>query len=113
MYFSIRSYFQNLIHCIEKKPDGSTFYNWGEGAIGYIVYTKENRVAVQIMRANRQAYGTTNIQDITPNEALELSQDYNAYFGSFKIDSEQQLIIHHIEGHLVPNFVGKENKRKL
>jgi hypothetical protein len=100
-----------LLECIEIKNGGDFFYPWGKDAIGYIIYTVEGVIAVQIMRQNRQLFNGKDITEATPDEGQALTKDYNAYFGHFEIDEAKKTVIHHIEGHLYPNLIGKNNIR--
>lgn len=87
-----------LIDCIETDSNGAIFYPWGQDALGYLVYTLESIMAVQIMRKTRKLNG-------------DLLQDYNAYFGRFEIDETNKTVIHSLEGNLNPAMVGKKKIR--
>jgi len=100
-----------LVECVEIGSTGEAFYPWGDDAIGYIIYTLEGVVAVQIMRKSRTLFNEKDITKATPQEGRELTRDYNAYFGHFEIDEAQSTVIHHVEGHLYPNLIGKNNIR--
>jgi hypothetical protein len=89
-----------LVECIQIDAQGNRSYPWGKDALGYIIYTVDNIMAVQIMRKERSPLGA---QDIT--------KDYNAYFGHFDIDETNKTVIHMVEGHLKPELVGKKSIR--
>lgn len=92
-----------LIECVRIEPDGTLSYPWGQDVLGYIIYTIEGIMAVQIMRKKRTTQGTP--------EELMIAHDYDAYFGPFEIDEANQTVIHHVEGHLDPYFIGKKRIR--
>jgi hypothetical protein len=100
-----------LIKCTETNSKGEVFYPWGEDAIGYIIYTQEAVIAVQIMRQHRKSFDGNDITQATSQEGQQLVKDYNAYFGHFEIDETTKIVTHHIEGHLFPNLIGKNNVR--
>lgn len=100
-----------LISCTETDPKGKTFYPWGQDAIGYLIYTAEGIMAVQIMRKNRNPFSGNDITQATPQEGQQLAKDYNAYFGPFKVDETNKTVIHTVQGHLNPNMIGKNNIR--
>lgn len=101
-----------LVACTETDAKGTITYPWGMEAIGYLIYTKEGMMAVQIMRKNRMPFSTDNLMLITAKEAQALAKDYNAYSGTFEIDEAQGVVIHNVQTHLNPNIVGKKNIRK-
>jgi hypothetical protein len=96
-----------LIECFETDSKGNISYPWGQDALGYIIYTVERIMAVQIMRKNRNLFK----QDAPLHEREVFLKDYNAYFGTFEIDETNETIIHTIQGHLNPNLIGKKNVR--
>lgn len=100
-----------LIECVVTDAQGNSFYPWGHDAIGYLIYTAEGIMAVQIMRKKRKLFDEKNILQATAQEGQALVQDYNAYFGHFEIDEVNTTIIHIIEGHLNPNMIGGQNIR--
>lgn len=101
-----------LLECVEVGANGESFYPWGKDAIGYIIYTTEGVMAVQIMRKNRKLFSGKDITQALPEEGQALAKDYNAYFGHFDIDENNETVIHHIEGHLYPNLISKDNIRR-
>jgi hypothetical protein len=94
-----------LVECIETDQQGNIRYPWGKDAIGYIIYTIERIMAVQIMRTQRGPF-------LPSASAQMLLDDYNAYFGTFEIDEKNSTVIHHVQGHLNPSMVGKKNIRE-
>lgn len=100
-----------FVRCAEMQTNGDVLYPWGEDAIGYIIYMPEDIMAVQIMRQNRKAFNVDNFMLAPAEECHALPKDYNAYFGSYTLDEPKNTIVHHIQGHLFPNLVGKDNVR--
>lgn len=101
-----------LISCTQTNEDGTVLYPWGEDAIGYIMYSKENIMAVQIMRSHRNFFHVNDWSLASAEECSNLPKEYNAYFGTYDINQQSEVITHHIQGHLLPNLVGKKNIRK-
>jgi hypothetical protein len=100
-----------LVKCTETKSKEDVFYPWGADAVGYIIYTAEGVMAVQIMRQQRKLFSGNDIRQAAAQDGQELIKDYNAYFGRFEVNEINQTVIHHIEGHLFPNLIGKDNIR--
>ncbi|HVV68494.1 MAG TPA: lipocalin-like domain-containing protein [Gammaproteobacteria bacterium] len=101
-----------LISCSQTDPDGQVSYPWGADAIGYIIYMSNQIMAVQIMRPNRALFIVDDFMLAQAEECHTLPQNYNAYFGTYEIDEAKNTVIHHIQGHLFPNLVGKDNIRQ-
>lgn len=95
-----------LVQCVQTDENGNASYPWGQEALGYIIYTAEGVMSVQIMRKNRKSPSEQNVSSLQ-----EIEKEYNAYFGRFEINETNQTVIHLIEGHLNPKFIGKQKIR--
>jgi len=92
----------------------------GEKPIGYITYSADGRMAVQICNLHRtplDAGGSADtgwIGKINAASDEELKQaliGYTAYFGTYDIDADVQSVTHNRAGHWIPNYVGSSAKR--
>jgi hypothetical protein len=91
-----------LVHSVEFQPDGQKHYPFGEDAVGYIVYTNAGVMSVQISRRQRsQAVSGSSIKE-----------DYLAYFGHYEVDLKNQMVIHLLEGQLLPGSHPERLERK-
>lgn len=88
-----------LVECIETDPQGNNIYPWGRDAIGYLIYTAEHIMSVQMMRKKRDITGV-------PQTCLDITKDYNAYFGRFEIDEALKTVTHVLEGNIDPQMIG-------
>lgn len=93
-----------LIEAIEFESQEKAFYPWGDDAQGYIMYTKEGIMAVQIIP--REPLNTPS--EITNHNCL---QNYNIYCGPFEVNETNNLVIHHVQAHVDPAMVGRKNIR--
>lgn len=73
--------------------DGSVDNTWGPDPVGYLTYSPEGIMTVQIMRKKR-----------TDDS---LSADFFAYAGHFTIDDKKKMITYHLKMALSPEMVGK------
>lgn len=101
-----------LVYSVEIDSSGNKHYPFGPDAIGYIMYDKCGKMAVQICRKNRKPFVSNSFAEANTSELAQFSKDYLAYFGSYEIDVEQEIVNHFIEGSLLPNNVGKIMPRK-
>ena len=72
---------------------GEVFYTFGEHPVGYIMYGKEGRMLVIVLRGDRpKPVGT---QKATPEQQAALFGSMLAYGGTYKFDGKR--IEHHID----------------
>ena len=104
-----------LIRCERKLKDGRTEYPYGEKPAGRISYDKAGRMSAQLMRPGRRSTVTPGLNFIAGNagadEIREAVAGYAAYYGTFDVDASSTTVIHHVQGALVPSWVGTDLKR--
>jgi len=91
--------------------DGRIMYPFGKEARGSFIYTKSNRFSVQLMNVNRPRFAISDQQQGTVEETLASYRGSISYFGTYKVDEENKIIIHQVEGSLFPNMEGTEQIR--
>jgi hypothetical protein len=101
-----------LISFEERYPDGSSAYPYGSDPVGILMYDASGRMSVQIMRRDRPNL-SGDPQHASPDEIKSAVEGFTAFFGSYEIDEARQVVIHHVEGHLLPNSVGKNLERRF
>jgi hypothetical protein len=73
---------------------------------GMLVFTREDRMSVQVMYRNLQAG--------TPAGPVQYAQGgYEATFGRYEIDPPSRTFTYHVEGGLVRSLLGKELVRSF
>jgi hypothetical protein len=79
---------------------------------GYIIYDSTGHMAVQIMvRSDRPRFKTGRRSEGTPEETKAAFVNYTAYYGTYEVKKKEGIVIHHLEGSLFPNEIGKDNIR--
>ena len=80
---------------------------FGDRPVGMLMYDADGNVAVQIMRNPRP--------DLASGPAFPAAKEvqvaykgYYAYYGTWELNEEKGIIIHHLEGSLRPGDVGKD-----
>ena len=94
-----------------QRSDGVTVDLFGPDASGIIIYDAHGHMAGQIMRANRPNFASGDQQKGTPEEIKAAIDGYIAYFGDYVVDESEQSVTHQTKGSLLPNLVGKDQKR--
>ena len=92
----IGTWFLQTVNCWNQ--DGDPVALFGAAPTGIIMYDEHGAMAVQMRNT-----------DVEPGDGPRLS--FAAYWGSYRIDTDKQQAIHHIEGALVPELVGHDELR--
>jgi hypothetical protein len=80
---------------------------FGGTPVGVLMYDADGNVAVQIMRNPRPdlAGGPA----FPPAKEVQAAyKGYYAYYGTWKVDEQQGIVTHHLDGSLRPGDVGKD-----
>lgn len=78
---------------------------------GRLTYDASGQVSLQMMVRERPKFTSDKKRQNTKDEAKAAFDGYIAYFGTFRVDEAEGVVIHHIEGSLFPNEIGKESVR--
>ena len=100
-----------LIECISKEKDGEITYPFGENPVGQIFYDPKGNMSVQIMKPGVKRFVSDNWLLATPGEAQDAYLAYLAYYGTYTVKKDSDLIVHHIASSLFPNWVNQDQRR--
>jgi Lipocalin-like domain len=76
---------------------------------GMIMYDNTGHMSVQIARAVRPTFSSS--ANATEKEKAAAFETYVAYYGTFTFEPKNGIVIHHLEGSIVPGQVGQDNIR--
>ena len=93
--------------------EGQTIEVMGPGATGFICYSDDGWMSVQILKAGRLRYDVPTIEGGTDEQALSAARGIFAYAGKFTVDEENAIVYHHLEFACVPNWIGTAQKRYI
>lgn len=88
--------------------DGVVDTHLGEHPLGYIIYTSESIMSVQIMNPDRTLLKGGNS---TSKESQHIAEDFFAYSGHYDINEKTHTVTHHLEMAMLANMVGKNYQR--
>src|SRR5712692_5037082 len=96
-----------LVSVEEEAPDGEVVYPYGQDAAGLLIYDPSGRMSVQIMRRDRAPLSSADWQSLPAEEIKKTIEGFTAFFGSYEVDEANGSVIHRVEGHVLPESVGK------
>ena len=102
-----------LVAFEEDGPDGEVVYPYGPDAAGLLVYDSSGRMSVQIMRRDRVPFSSADWQNVPAEEIKKAIEGFTAFFGSYEVDEANSTILHHVEGHVLPESVTKVLRREF
>lgn len=100
-----------LVSAQYRRANGEVIEIYGEKPVGMLMYDANQNVTLQIMRRNRPNFAAADRLGGTPEQIQAAFRGYLAYFGSYTIDEEQKTVTHHLQGALLPNWVGADQTR--
>lgn len=98
-----------LISCEIRDEDGTVFYPYGENVVGYLMYTHDGYMSAVISDADRANFSSQDIKGGTVEEKAKAAETYLSYAGKYEMHGN--MVIHHLDVSLFPNWVGTEQKR--
>ena len=81
----------------------------GPDPVGYIVYTADGHMSVQIAAAQRPRFASEDLLGGTPEEKGAAADTYIAYCGTYELFDDR--VVHHVEQSFFPNRVGTAQTR--
>ena len=98
-----------LVEFVSRDPDGTETAPFG-AAIGRLMYDAHGNMAGQIMQPAREPVGRGGD---APAQAYAAYAGYIAYFGTYVVDEERQIVTHHVAGSINPALVGSSQLRRM
>ena len=90
-----------LVDHERRGPDGEVRPSTNPYSKGLLIYTSTGHISQQLTRENRQKFSGR----ASGEEAQEALYSYIAYYGTFTVNQGQGAVIHHRQGHLIPDRV--------
>lgn len=88
--------------------EGDVSRPFGDGPLGYVVYTRDGRMITTISRASRAPIGGDLLAGPVGPRAAAFGS-FLAYSGTFRVEGHD--VVHHVEMSLFPDWVGTEQRR--
>jgi hypothetical protein len=95
-----------LISAEFRRADGEVLHLYGRDPVGMLVYDAQGHMIGQIMRRDRPALPSGKAADNALEDYQAIIKGYVAYFGVYEVDMAAGTITHHVQGSLIPDWVG-------
>lgn len=90
------------------KADGTLVKLYGDEPKGIFVYDDGGRMCVQIMEPERPLLPPGHLAEHASDDYQRILIGYIAYFGTYDVDEAARTVTHHVQGSLIPNWVGTD-----
>jgi hypothetical protein len=94
-----------------ENPEGDIILPYGEEMFGKLMYGSRGHMSVLLMKPGRPKFKTGDMLTGTPEEIKLAFEGFDAYCGTYKVDTDMRTVTHIIEGSRFPNWVGTEQVR--
>ncbi|MEP6925925.1 MAG: lipocalin-like domain-containing protein [Pyrinomonadaceae bacterium] len=100
-----------LIAWQNRFPDGEIKYPFGRNPRGLLIYQPNGYMAIQVMKTPHPKVASNDETKITAEEKISLFDSYVAYFGTYTVDWQKQIVTHKVEGDLSDTYLGTTQER--
>ena len=90
--------------------NGQVIYLLGPKPIGYLMYSEDGYMLVNLMKANRQSFSSEDMTTMSQEEKIAIAEDFHGYSGKYEILTANT-IVHYPEIHVIPNLIGVPQER--
>ena len=98
----------------EDDPNSEWTHPYGPNPNGYFFYDESGYLAIQIMRTPPlPAFASGNSDKATFAELKAAFNGYIALFGRYTVDEAKHVVVQHMEGCLLPGYVGADMVRPI
>jgi hypothetical protein len=110
----------SLVSRVTTTSDGKVVADTGLSATpsGVLIYDHAGHVAAQLSRPGRtvemlekECRDAQNVKGT--NDTAQTILGYDAYFGTYTVDTKNGIVTHHLESALFPGDIGKDIKRRF
>jgi hypothetical protein len=100
-----------LISFAIQGDDGTLTYPLGKDVTGLAIIDAKGYFSAQLMDMKRPSFKSGDPRDGTPGEVKTAFENYVGYYGTFDLDETKGVIIFHVRGAWLPNWIGSDQIR--
>lgn len=92
-------------------PSGEALKPFGDTPLGSILYQADGHMSAHVSIGSPARFASDDPDQASAAEATEAWRTYFGYWGSFKVFTEKQVVVHRVEGSSFSNWIGTEQVR--
>ena len=85
----------------------------GAEPVGMLMYDATGHMSAQAGRRGRPRLDIEDVHRAPAEQAKAAFTGYAAYFGTYEVNERESIVIHHVEGSMLPNWEGGDQRRKF
>lgn len=98
-----------LVYVDSQTIDGKDLNRWN--GKGRLIYTEQGYVSAQLGDPKVKSFKSEDKYQGTDKEMRKAFNEFDSYYGTYEIDTENKVVKHHIELSLFPNWNGTIQER--
>ena len=102
-----------FVSALDVKEDGTKSNRWGSDPKGIFMFDGNGNFAQFITRSNLPKFGARRMDQVTAEEYKAVISGLVASFGTYTVNEAEKTITTHVEGSVLPDLVGVDQKRKI
>jgi len=100
-----------FVSSIGRNNKGEVYHPYGENLFGMLMYDVKGYISVLLMNPERPKFASGDMMKGTSDEIKAAFVGFDAYCGTYIIDTEKSKVTHKLQGSKFPNWVGTEQVR--
>lgn len=94
-----------------RSADGEVSLPYNGNPAGQITYTADGRMSAQLMQVGREFPDAAEATGQEMRDAI--MGGFFSYYGDYSVDMDAGVVTHHVEGALLPSWVGSDRPRSF
>lgn len=102
----------HLVSTEFRLEDGSPAESpYGSAPHGNLIYDAQGNMAAQLSQGSRTPFAVNDRKAGNDAETRAAFESYQAYYGRYRIDEHEGVVIHTVTQALLPNWIGTQQRR--
>jgi hypothetical protein len=101
----------NLISAKAQNPNDDVIHLYGEDPSGMLMYDAKGHMFAVLIRPGRSRFVSGDPLGGTSEEIKEAFEGFDAYCGTYEVNTEKRTITHHVTASRFPNWEGTDPLR--
>jgi hypothetical protein len=101
----------SLDSCVARSAAGAEGLPFGEMPLGQLIYTSTGHMSALLSRRQRSPFVSEDRRQASDEELRASFEGFDAYCGTFDVESDASRIIHHVKLSNWPNAIGTDYVR--